>query len=128
MPFQSPSTPLLYYNMDMFDKAGITQAPGSLGEIGRIADDLVNKGGAGEPISLSIYGWFFEQFTCKQGLNYRNNGMDVRQLPQQLNLTRTELGQRHWRPGRNCTTRATRPMWAEAATRGWQISAPASRL
>ena len=73
MPFNS-STPLLYYNMDMFDKAGITQAPGSLGEIGRIADDLVNKGGAGEPISLSIYGWFFEQFTCKQGLNYVNNG------------------------------------------------------
>ena len=73
MPFNS-STPLLYYNKDMFDKAGITQAPGSLGEIGRIADDLVNKGGAGEPISLSIYGWFFEQFTCKQGLNYVNNG------------------------------------------------------
>ena len=73
MPFNS-STPLLYYNKDMFDKAGITQAPGSLGEIGRIADDLVNKGGAGEPISLSIYGWFFEQFTCKQGQNYVNNG------------------------------------------------------
>lgn len=73
MPFNS-STPLLYYNKDMFDKAGITQAPQSLGEIGRIAGDLVNKGGAGEPISLSIYGWFFEQFTCKQGQNYVNNG------------------------------------------------------
>ena len=73
IPFATNCT-ALFYNKDMFDKAGITQAPGSLGEIGRIADDLVKKGGAGEPISLSIYGWFFEQFTCKQGLNYVNNG------------------------------------------------------
>lgn len=73
MPFNS-STPLLYYNKDMFDKAGITQAPESLSGIASVADDLVKKGGAGEPISLSIYGWFFEQFACKQGLNYVNNG------------------------------------------------------
>lgn len=65
MPFNS-STPLLYYNKDMFDKAGITQAPGSLGEIGRIADDLVKKGGAGEPISLSIYGWFLNSLPASR--------------------------------------------------------------
>ncbi len=38
MPFNS-STPILYYNKDMFDKAGITEVPDSLegiGEIGRI--------------------------------------------------------------------------------------------
>lgn len=73
MPFNS-STPILYYNKDMFEKAGITEAPDSLGAIGEIADDLMTKGGAGEPISLSIYGWFFEQFTCKQGLDYVDNG------------------------------------------------------
>ena len=40
MPFNS-STPLMYYNKDIFEK---------------------------------IYGWFFEQFLGKQGLDYANNG------------------------------------------------------
>lgn len=75
MPFNS-STPLLYYNKDMFEKAGIAEAPTSFSEIEAIGDDLLNKGGAGEVISLAVYGWFFEQFTCKQGLTYvnQNNG------------------------------------------------------
>ena len=73
MPFNS-STPILYYNKDMFDKAGISEVPTSLEGMKDIADDLVNKGGAGEAISLGMYGWFFEQFTCKQGAAYVNNG------------------------------------------------------
>ncbi|MDO5406263.1 MAG: ABC transporter substrate-binding protein [Eubacteriales bacterium] len=73
MPFNS-STPIMYYNKDMFAKAGITEIPDSLPKIEAVADKLVKEGGAGEAISLSIYGWFFEQFTCKQGLNYVNNG------------------------------------------------------
>lgn len=73
MPFNS-STPILYYNKDIFEKAGITDIPTSFSEIEKIGDDLLNKGGAGEVISLGIYGWFFEQFTCKQQLEYANNG------------------------------------------------------
>lgn len=73
MPFNS-STPILYYNKDMFDKAGITEVPTSLKGIANIADDLVNKGGAGEALSMGIYGWFFEEFMCKQGLEYVDNG------------------------------------------------------
>lgn len=73
MPFNS-STPILYYNKDMFEKAGITEVPDTLGKIGEVADKLVNEGGAGEAISLGIYGWFFEQFTCKQGKDYVDNG------------------------------------------------------
>ena len=73
MPFNS-STPILYYNKDMFDKAGITEIPDSFAGIEAVGDDLMNKGGAGEVISLAIYGWFFEQFTCKQQKNYVNNG------------------------------------------------------
>lgn len=73
MPFNS-STPLMYYNVDMFEKAGITEIPSSLEEINAVGEQLMTEGGAGEPISLSIYGWFFEQFCCKQGLNYANNG------------------------------------------------------
>ncbi len=73
MPFNS-STPILYYNKDMFDAAGITDVPDSLPGIDAAAADLTGKGGAGEAISMGIYGWFFEQFLCKQGLNYVDNG------------------------------------------------------
>lgn len=73
MPFNS-STPIMYYNVDMFEAAGITDIPTSLEGINAIGEQLMTEGGAGEAISLSIYGWFFEQFCCKQGLNYVDNG------------------------------------------------------
>lgn len=73
IPFNS-STPILYYNKDMFAKAGINQVPDSLPGIEAVGDALLKDGGAGEVISLGIYGWFFEQFTCKQQENYVNQG------------------------------------------------------
>lgn len=72
MPFNS-STPILYYNKDMFDAAGISEVPTSLEGMTDVADALVKKGGAGEAISLGMYGWFFEQFNCKQGADYVDN-------------------------------------------------------
>ena len=73
MPFNS-STPLLYYNKDMFDAAGITEIPTSLPEIAEVGDALMNQGGAQEVLAISIYGWYFEQFLCKQGLDMVDNG------------------------------------------------------
>lgn len=73
MPFNS-STPILYYNKDMFAKAGIDKAPETFSEIEADSNALTSKGGAQNAISLGIYGWFFEQFICKQGLNYADNG------------------------------------------------------
>ncbi len=73
MPFNS-STPIMYYNKEMFKKAGITEIPDSLEGIEAIGEKLLNEGGAGQVISLGIYGWFFEQFIGKQGLEYANNG------------------------------------------------------
>ena len=73
MPFNS-STPLLYYNKDMFDAAGITEITTSLPEIAEVGDALMNQGGAQEVIAISIYGWYFEQFLCKQGLDMVDNG------------------------------------------------------
>ena len=73
MPFKS-STPIMYYNKDMFDKAGITDVPNSLEGIDKIGEQLMSKGGASEVMSLGIYGWFFEELIGKQGLNYANNG------------------------------------------------------
>ena len=73
MPFNS-STPIMYYNKEMFEKAGITEIPDSLEGIEAVGEKLLNEGGAGQVISLGIYGWFFEQFIGKQGLEYVNNG------------------------------------------------------
>lgn len=72
MPFNS-STPLLYYNKDMFTAAGIEKAPKSLPEIAEIGDALMEQGGAQEVIAISIYGWYFEQWLCKQGLELADN-------------------------------------------------------
>ncbi|MBE6090800.1 MAG: ABC transporter substrate-binding protein [Clostridium beijerinckii] len=73
MPFNS-STPILYYNKDMFAKAGIKDVPQSFSQIESISGDLKSKGGAANAISLGIYGWFFEEFIAKQGLKYADNG------------------------------------------------------
>lgn len=73
MPFNS-STPIMYYNKDMFETAGITEIPDSLEAIDQVGEQLTTKGGAAEAMSLGIYGWFFEQFIGKQGLAYADNG------------------------------------------------------
>lgn len=73
MPFNS-STPILYYNKDIFEKAGISEIPDSFPKIAGVGNDLMDKGGAGEVISLGIYGWFFEQFMSKQQAAYADNG------------------------------------------------------
>ena len=73
MPFNS-STPLLYYNKDMFDAAGITEVPTSLEQIAEVGDQLKEKAGTQEVLAMSVYGWWFEQFLCKQGLEMVDNG------------------------------------------------------
>ena len=87
----------------------------------------MNKGGAGEPISLSIYGWFFEQFTCKQGLNYVNNGNGREAAATAVEFDQNGAGAKTLAAWKELYDKGYAPMWAEAATRGWQISAPASR-
>ena len=70
MPFNT-STPILYYNKDMFDAAGITEVPTSLEDRCDCRRSCEFKGGAGEALSMGIYGWFFEQFICKAGTDLR---------------------------------------------------------
>lgn len=72
MPFNS-STPITYYNKDMFEAAGIEEAPETLSQIAEFQESLESEGGADMAISLQIYGWFVEQFIAKQGGDYVNN-------------------------------------------------------
>lgn len=67
MPFNS-STPLLYYNKDMFDGAGV-EVPKSLEEMKETGKKLMDSGVTEMPISMSVYGWWIEQFMSKQGLD-----------------------------------------------------------
>ena len=73
MPFNS-STPIMYYNKDIFDKAGITEVPTNMREIFEIAPTLVEKGGATMAMSTTIYGWYIEQWMNKGAFDIFDNG------------------------------------------------------
>lgn len=77
MPFNS-STPLLYYNKDMFKKAGIAEAPKTFEEIINLAPKLTKKDGSGNvtqnAIGMYVYGWFLDQSLNKMKLPMYDNG------------------------------------------------------
>jgi len=75
MPFNT-STAILYYNKDMYKKAGLNpnQPPRTFEEIEEYAKKLVQSGATASGITISIYGWFFEQLLARQGALYANNG------------------------------------------------------
>lgn len=78
MPFNS-STPMLYYNKDMFAAAGLDpeSPPQTFEEVWDAARVLTQKDDAGNVtvsgISMSIYGWFFEELLAVSGGYYVNN-------------------------------------------------------
>lgn len=78
MPFNS-STPMLYYNKDMFAAAGLDPEapPRTFEEVWEAARLLTQKDASGNVtvsgISISIYGWFFEQLLAVSGGYYVNN-------------------------------------------------------
>lgn len=71
MPFNN-STPLMYYNVDMFKKAGI-EVPKTMEEMIAAAPKL-QEAGAGMAASISVYGWWIDQLFNKMGLDLFNNG------------------------------------------------------
>lgn len=78
MPFNS-STPILYYNKNAFKEAGLDpeKAPKTMKEVKEITAKLTKKDGdkvSQYGYSMAVYGWFFEQFAAKQGLEFANNG------------------------------------------------------
>ncbi|WP_096187740.1 ABC transporter substrate-binding protein [Evansella halocellulosilytica] len=72
MPFNS-STPALYYNIDMFEEAGLDpeNPPSTFNEIKEAAELLTIDDTYG--FSMLGYGWFFEQLMATQGIDYVNN-------------------------------------------------------
>lgn len=72
MPFNS-STPLLYFNKDLFEEVGIEEPPTTLDEVIEVGKILEEKTDVQMPISLRVYGWWVEQFMSKQNLPMFNN-------------------------------------------------------
>lgn len=82
MPFNS-STPLLYYNKDLLDKAGITEVPTNMEEIFALQDKL-KAVGADTPIAFDIYGWYMEQWFSKMEKELYNNENGRKGSPDQV--------------------------------------------
>lgn len=74
MPF-NVSTPMLYYNKDVFKTAGLDpeQPPKTYDEILDYAKKIVESKAAAYGFSQAIYGWFFEEQIAGLAQYYANN-------------------------------------------------------
>ncbi len=83
------STPLLYYNKDMFKAAGLDpeKAPATWQDVIADCDKLMSANVAPNCISMQIYGWFFEQWMALQGAELANNGNGRTARATETNLT-----------------------------------------
>jgi len=75
LPFAT-SNPIIYYNVDWFQKAGVTAAPKTFEEMVTVAEKLTDKAAKTSGITWPLNAWFFEQFLARQGavLLDENNG------------------------------------------------------
>lgn len=73
MPFNS-STPLLYYNKTLFEKAGLdpNNPPETFSEIIEAAKAL-QKIGIANPVTWNLHDWYFEEMMCLQDQPFVNN-------------------------------------------------------
>jgi sn-glycerol 3-phosphate transport system substrate-binding protein len=74
MPF-NVSTPMLYYNKDVFKAAGLdpNTPPKTYDEVLEFSKKIVESKAAPVGYAQAIYGWFFEQQIAGQGKFYANN-------------------------------------------------------
>lgn len=70
------STPILYYNKDMFEAAGLDPEtpPATWQELQEMCAVIMESGVAPYCLSSQIYGWYFEQWMALQGQELANNG------------------------------------------------------
>jgi sn-glycerol 3-phosphate transport system substrate-binding protein len=79
MPFNT-STPLLYYNKDMFEAAGLDPEvpPRTFDEVAEYVAALTQRDESGNVTvsggAFAIYGWFVEQLLAVSGAHYADNG------------------------------------------------------
>jgi sn-glycerol 3-phosphate transport system substrate-binding protein len=83
------STPVLYYNKDMFTAAGLdpNTPPATWQELEADCEKIKAANVAPYCISAQIYGWYFEQWMALQGQELANNGNGRDARATETNLT-----------------------------------------
>jgi sn-glycerol 3-phosphate transport system substrate-binding protein len=83
------STPLLYYNKNIFEAAGLdpNTPPATWQEIMDACAAIVAANAAPYCFSPKIYGWYFEQWMALQGQELANNGNGRADRATETNLT-----------------------------------------
>lgn len=66
LPFAT-SNPILYYNKDLFDGAGISHPPRTFAELEEVARQLTQPARRTFGLTWPLNSWFFEEFMAKQG-------------------------------------------------------------
>ncbi len=66
LPFAT-SNPILYYNVDAFQKAGLKRPPETFAELEAYSRVLSDKSAKVTGITWPLHSWFFEQFLAVQG-------------------------------------------------------------
>ncbi len=66
LPFAT-SNPILYYNVDAFEKAGLSRAPKTFSELKEWARKLTDPAQKKSGVTWPLSSWFFEQFIARQG-------------------------------------------------------------
>jgi sn-glycerol 3-phosphate transport system substrate-binding protein len=83
------STPILYYNKDMFEAAGLDPdtPPATWQELEATCEAIMAAEAAPYCLSAQIYGWYFEQWMALQGQELVNNGNGREERATESNLT-----------------------------------------
>lgn len=90
LPFAT-SNPIVYYNKDMFEKAGIKKFPADFAELKAVAAKLSNAKEKITGITWPLHSWFVEQFTARQGAFLLNNSNGRRARATEANYLTPEL-------------------------------------
>lgn len=106
MPFNT-STPILYYNKDLFKAAGLDpeKPPRTYAEVIDYAKKLTKKDASGKVTvygyGISIYGWIFEQLLAAAGGTYldNGNGRDARATKAVFNSPEGVAAVQFWKDG-----------------------------
>lgn len=72
LPFNS-SSPVLYANKQMMDKAGIKTMPNTYSSIVRACEKIKKVAPNMKCITFNLHSWFFEQWMAEQGAQLVNN-------------------------------------------------------
>lgn len=73
LPFAT-SNPILYYNADLFRRAGIAHPPRTFAELEEVSRKLTNRKTRTIGITWPVNSWFFEEFLARQGAVLVNPG------------------------------------------------------